>query len=132
LAEHELMVAVRELMAGLDVYRTYRRPGQPVTAEDRRRIEEACRRAEQRNSRLDPESLRFVRDVLLGVYPSDGDGGVSDATREGFARWALAFQQYTGAIMAKSVEDTAFYTFNRLLALNEVGGDPAAFGGTVA
>ncbi len=131
LAEHELMVAVRELMAGLDVYRTYRRPGQPVTVEDRRRIEEACRRAELRNPRLDPESLRFVRDVLLGVYPSDRDSVVADEARAGFERWALAFQQYTGAVMAKAVEDTAFYTFNRLLALNEVGGDPALFGGDV-
>jgi (1->4)-alpha-D-glucan 1-alpha-D-glucosylmutase len=43
----------------------------------------------------------------------------------------LTFQQYTGAVMAKSVEDTAFYVYNRFVALNEVGGDPGAFGGTV-
>jgi (1->4)-alpha-D-glucan 1-alpha-D-glucosylmutase len=45
--------------------------------------------------------------------------------------WVLTFQQYTGAIMAKSVEDTAFYTYNRFIALNEVGGDPGVFGGSV-
>src|SRR6201999_790243 len=41
-------------------------------------------------------------------------------------RFALKLQQFTGPLMAKSLEDTAFYRFHRLLALNEVGGDPAA------
>jgi (1->4)-alpha-D-glucan 1-alpha-D-glucosylmutase len=44
----------------------------------------------------------------------------------------LTFQQYTGAVMAKAVEDTTFYVYNRFVALNEVGGEPAAFGGSVA
>ena len=43
----------------------------------------------------------------------------------------MRFQQFTGPVMAKSVEDTAFYCFNRFAALNEVGGDPARFGVTI-
>jgi (1->4)-alpha-D-glucan 1-alpha-D-glucosylmutase len=46
--------------------------------------------------------------------------------------FVLRFQQLTGAIMAKAVEDTAFYCYNRFIALNEVGGDPSRFGLSVA
>ena len=40
----------------------------------------------------------------------------------------MRFQQLTGAVMAKGVEDTAFYRYHRLTSLNEVGGDPGRFG----
>lgn len=129
LTRHELTAAVREIMAGMEVYRTYRRFGEPCSQEDRHAIQNAFARAVQRNPRADPQAMEFVRDFLVGVYPRPG---TSDAYQEAASAWTLTFQQYTGAVMAKAVEDTAFYTYNRHIALNEVGGDPSRFGGTVA
>ncbi len=59
----------------------------------------------------------LLRDTLLLRSASPGDDDLS-----------LRFQQTTGAVMAKAVEDTFFYTYNRLVSLNEVGGDPGRFG----
>ncbi|HWL14812.1 MAG TPA: malto-oligosyltrehalose synthase [Opitutus sp.] len=126
---HELTVAVRELMAAHGVYRTYRGEDEPLTPQDRHTIERACAVAIARNRRLDAGPFELVRDVLAGDYPGDGVGGF---LRERLVAWVLSFQQYTGAVMAKSVEDTAFYTYSRFVALNEVGGNPGRFGGTVA
>lgn len=128
LTRHELTTAVSEFMAHLPVYRTYRRRQQPVSPQDRRVLEEACARAIAGNPRADPQPFEFVRDLLIGIYP---EAGAPEDYRGNLLNWVLTFQQYTGAVMAKSVEDTAFYTYNRLIALNEVGGDPAIFGGSV-
>jgi (1->4)-alpha-D-glucan 1-alpha-D-glucosylmutase len=128
LTRFELITAVREIMACLHVYRTYRR-GDSMSAEDRRIVSEAVRRAKDRNPRFDPQPFEFVGTLLRGEYPpADAD----EDYRQRLWRWVLSFQQYTGAIMAKSLEDTAFYTYCRFIALNEVGGDPSVFGGTVA
>ncbi|HVU35594.1 MAG TPA: malto-oligosyltrehalose synthase [Opitutaceae bacterium] len=129
LTRYELTVAVREIMAALRVYRIYRRMNAECRPEDAREIEAACERAIRRNPRQDPQPFRFVRDVLIGRYPPPS---ATSEYRQSFWRWVLTWQQYTGAVMAKAVEDTAFYVYNRLIALNEVGGDPAAFGGTPA
>ncbi len=129
LTRHELTVIVREIMASLGVYRTYRRRGGAVSAADRAEIEAACARAIARSPLLDASAFEFVRDILLGAYPPEG---VAPEYRRRLDHWVLTFQQYTGAVMAKAVEDTAFYTYNRLIALNEVGGDPARFGGEPA
>jgi (1->4)-alpha-D-glucan 1-alpha-D-glucosylmutase len=94
---------------------------------DRRVVEKACAIAVQRNARLGPEPFELVRDVLTGVYP--GDSAPAEL-RVQFGDWVLSFQQYTGAVMAKAVEDTSFYTYNRFIALNEVGGNPGRFGGS--
>lgn len=127
LTRHELITAVREIMASLSVYRTYRRNG-AMDEQDRRVVDEACNRAIARNSRFDPHPIEFIRDLLKGDYPGPG---ADDQYRQKLTHWVLTFQQYTGAVMAKSVEDTAFYTYCRFIALNEVGGDPSVFGGTV-
>ena len=129
LTRHELVVAIREIMAGLGVYRIYRRMNAECRPADAREIERACATALRRNPNRDAQAFEFVRDVLIGRYPPPS---ATLDYRVGLWRWVLTFQQYTGAVMAKSVEDTAFYVYNRLVALNEVGGDPAAFGGTVA
>ena len=128
LTQHELRVGIRETMAALDVYRTYREGEEPMSEEDRRIVTAACAAAIRRNARLDPQPFELVRDALTGDYPG-ADGPPEERRR--LAGWALDFQQYTGAVMAKASEDTAFYTYNRFIALNEVGGDPARFGDSV-
>ncbi len=123
----ELSAVIRELLAGFRVYRTYRRQG-PASSTDRAEIEHAASSALARNPRLEPAVIRFVRDVLLGDYP---EPAAVPAHRNAINDWALTFQQYTGAVTAKAVEDTAYYAFNRLIALNEVGGAPGTFGANV-
>jgi (1->4)-alpha-D-glucan 1-alpha-D-glucosylmutase len=125
---HELVVAVREIMAGLRVYRIYRRTNAECRPADAREIEFACAEALRRNPNRDAQAFEFVRDLLIGRYPPPS---ATLDYRVGLWRWVLTFQQYTGAVMAKAVEDTAFYVYNRFIALNEVGGNPARFGGTV-
>ncbi|MES2692816.1 MAG: malto-oligosyltrehalose synthase [Verrucomicrobiota bacterium] len=127
LTRHELVVAIREIMAGLRVYRIYRRMNAQCRPEDTREIERACTEALRRNTSRDAQPFEFVRDLLIGRYPPPS---ASAAFRRSLWKWVLTFQQYTGAVMAKSVEDTAFYVYNRFVALNEVGGHPAVFGGT--
>ena len=125
LTMHDLRVAVREIVAALAVYRTYRRPGQAPDPGDAARIEAACAEAKRRNRALDPVPFEFVRDLLLGRYREDERARALGKTGD---VWTLKFQQATGAVMAKSVEDTAFYVFNRCWALNEVGCEPGRFG----
>lgn len=125
LTRAEMAIALRELIAAFPVYRTYRRLGQPCSAQDRIFIEHAYQAALRRNPRFDAKTLDIVRDVLAGDYPPEG---TAPERREQIERWVLSFQQYTGAIMAKSVEDTVFFVYNRLIALNEVGGEPSEFG----
>ncbi|MGH7997312.1 MAG: malto-oligosyltrehalose synthase [Opitutaceae bacterium] len=125
LSPPELAVALREFIACFPVYRTYRRLGGACSAQDVRAVERAFQEAARRNPRFDGSTLEIVRQVLIGTYPPSG---APAERREQIERWVLSFQQYTGAIMAKAVEDTAFYLYNRLIALNEVGGDPAQFG----
>jgi (1->4)-alpha-D-glucan 1-alpha-D-glucosylmutase len=129
LTRHELVVAIREIMAGLSVYRIYRRMNAECRPDDAREIHRACEEALRRNPNRDAQAFEFVRDLLIGRYPPPS---ATLDFRVSLWRWVLTFQQYTGAVMAKSVEDTAYYVYNRFVALNDVGGDPAAFGGTVA
>ncbi len=119
----ELRMAIRELMAGLAVYRTYIRAGAPVSPADRETIGQAFAAARAAKPRADSEPLEFVRDVLLRDYT-----GPTPEEAVLLQNWISSFQQYTGAVMAKAGEDTAFYIYNRLVGLNEVGGDPAVFG----
>jgi len=119
--------AVRETIACFPVYRTYITPGQPVSEEDRAIIERAVIAAKRRNPALEESVFNFLRDILLFRFPENLD----DEAREAHAHFVLKFQQSTGPIMAKGLEDTAFYIYNRLAALNEVGGEPQHFGFSV-
>ena len=121
----ELGSAIRALLAGFAVYRTYRRKGGPAQGLDRAEIAQAARAAVAIDPRIEPATVNFVRDALLGDYP---EPGAFPPHRDAINDWALTFQQYTGAVTAKAVEDTSYYTYNRLVALNEVGGDPGVFG----
>ncbi len=116
--------AVRETIACFPVYRTYVEPGQPVSDEDRAVIERAVTTAKRRNPALEESVFNFLRDILLFRFPENLD----DEARKEHAHFVLKFQQSTGPIMAKGLEDTAFYIYNRLAALNEVGGEPQHFG----
>ncbi len=120
----ELASAIRALLAGFRVYRTYRRLG-PAEGADREEILRAARAALEIDPRIEPATVGFVRDALLGDYP---EAGAYPPHRDAVEAWALTFQQYTGAVTAKAVEDTAYYTCNRLVGLNEVGGEPGVFG----
>ena len=116
--------AVRETIACFPVYRTYLAPGRPVSDEDRQVIERAVAAAKRRNPVIEESVFNFVRDILLFLFPENLDEGA----RAAHTHFVLKFQQATGPIMAKGVEDTAFYIYNRLAALNEVGGEPQQFG----
>ena len=83
---------------------------------------------EERWRGADVSIFDFLRGVLTGEAADPQD----DASPGGVLHTAMHFQQVTGPVMAKAAEDTAFYRYVRLLALNEVGGDPRRFGMSVA
>ncbi len=114
----EFYDTLRELIVNLPVYRTYVRPEhREAQGDDVRYLTEAAERASQLRPDLDPDLLAFLRDLLLLREPGELE-----------TELAMRVQQLSGAVMAKGVEDTAFYTFNRLISLNEVGGNPERFG----
>jgi (1->4)-alpha-D-glucan 1-alpha-D-glucosylmutase len=119
--------AVRETIACFPVYRTYLAPGQPVSEEDRQIVERAILAAKRRNPGMEESIFNFLGDVLLFRFPLNLDA----AARAEHTHFVLKFQQATGPIMAKGLEDTVFYIYNRLTALNEVGGEPQQFGLTI-
>ena len=118
--------ALKAVLVALDVYRTYAGKG-GASPEDRARVASAVAQARRGWRGPDRDILDFVG-AVLAVDPA-GAGGI-DAER--LAAFARRFQQYSGPVMAKSVEDTAFYRHVRLLSLNEVGGDPERMGTPVA
>jgi (1->4)-alpha-D-glucan 1-alpha-D-glucosylmutase len=124
-----LLDALRELVACFPVYRTYiDAEAGCVSDADRRTVERAVRMAKRRNRATSEEIFDFLRDVLLLRWPASLD----EDARAGFRRFVMKFQQLTGPVMAKGVEDTTFYVYNRLVSLNEVGGEPDRFGVTPA
>ncbi len=114
--------ALGEVIAAFPVYRSYISE-RGVSAADRRHIERAVEEAAARGLAGDASVLRFVRDVLLSA-PTEQDA----ALRRLKLRFVRRFQQFTAPVMAKAMEDTAFYRYNRLVSLNDVGGDPRTFG----
>jgi (1->4)-alpha-D-glucan 1-alpha-D-glucosylmutase len=114
----ELRQALSEVAACFPVYRTYVQPAAVAVAEtDARFIQEAIEAARTHRADLPGDLFDFFRDLLV----SNPSGGPE-------AELVMRFQQLTGPVMAKGVEDTAFYNFHRLVSLNEVGGDPGRFG----
>jgi (1->4)-alpha-D-glucan 1-alpha-D-glucosylmutase len=110
----EIRRAIREVAACFAIYRTYVVPDRnEITEEDISIIERAARCAKDNRQDIDGLLFDFMRDVLtLKVR--------GEKQRE----FVYRFQQFTSPVMAKGVEDTAFYCSNRLVAMNEVGGDP--------
>lgn len=117
-----------ELLAAMPVYRAYVVPGEDAPADAVAVLERA---AEGARSRL-PDGLHADLDAVvrlaLGSPPPGGPEGGDDGGEGGAAReFVVRFQQTSAPIAAKGVEDTAFYRWNRLASLNEVGGDPGRF-----
>jgi (1->4)-alpha-D-glucan 1-alpha-D-glucosylmutase len=127
---------ITEVVACFPVYRTYVDEN-GWTPEDRAVLAQTITRARRRNPAMEATLFDFFREVML---PREVEAEPrSDERREGYPsataaearerlRFAMKLQQYTGPVQAKGLEDTAFYRYNLLLSLNEVGGDPAAFG----
>jgi len=120
---NSLRGALSEIIASFPVYRTYVN-GQDVSAEDHRYVEQAVHAGKRRSNTPDLSVFDFIRRVLLvevnGVEP--------EWYKRAVVRFTMKFQQVTAAVMAKGLEDTAFYRYNRLVSLNEVGGSPGKFG----
>jgi len=115
---------IREVIASLGIYRTYISGPDAIPQRDREYIEAAVADAKLRNPRTAEALFDFIRDVLLLRILND----FRKQDRPAMINWVMKFQQITGPVMAKGVEDTAFYVYNRLVSLNEVGGDPGRFG----
>src|SRR5215475_12948792 len=119
LSRQPLTRALIETTACLPYYRTYIR-GFEVKAQDKIPIERALREAQKRNAQIDQGSFTFLREVLL-LLPGPH---LLPEQRESRLAFVMAWQQFTGPITAKGVEDSALYVYNRLISLNEVGGCP--------
>ncbi len=117
-ARDELREVLVETAVFFPVYRTYLSPSKDLPAPcDEGRICDAIAKAAAQRPDLDTDLFLFLRDLLLLR-----EAGPLEA------ELAMRFQQLTGPVMAKGVEDTALYRFHRLISLNEVGGDPTRFG----
>ncbi|MGA2810342.1 MAG: malto-oligosyltrehalose synthase [Candidatus Acidiferrum sp.] len=114
-----LLEALIETTACVPAYRTYVR-SLDIPAPARDFIERAVGEARARKPHLDPACFDFLRDVLLLANPPH----VLPGQREARLAFVMRWQQFTGPIVAKGVEDTALYVYHPLLSLNEVGGDP--------
>jgi len=117
--------ALREVLAVFPVYRTYVASNQTeVDPQDRRQVTAAIREAKRRNPAISESVFDFIQGVLL----LDRTGGVDNAQQAERQMFVMRFQQLSSPVMAKGVEDTAFYRYYPLASLNEVGGDPSRFG----
>ena len=110
--------ALRETLVGMPVYRTYVDPESGEASLRDREVIGVAVDAGRAHADASPYVMHFLASVLTG------DAGTSPLQRD----FAARFQQVSGALMAKGVEDTVFYRYLRLVALNEVGGDPSHFG----
>ncbi|HSQ15746.1 MAG TPA: malto-oligosyltrehalose synthase [Candidatus Binatia bacterium] len=127
LPRKELRAALIEVTACFPVYRTYARSPE-LSARDIRHIAKALKWAQQRSTEASTPVFDFLRRVLLLEIPPSLDG----AGREDWMRFLMRWQQFTGPIMAKGSEDTSLYIYNRLVSMNEVGGDPSSTGISVS
>jgi (1->4)-alpha-D-glucan 1-alpha-D-glucosylmutase len=126
---NNLTAALREVIASFPVYRTYiSAEDLAPAAADRVVIDVAVDRARRRNPAMSASVFDYVHDILRLHYPENSDATAQQAQR----LFVQKFQQITGPVMAKGLEDTAFYRYTLLASLNEVGGNPDQFGITVA
>jgi (1->4)-alpha-D-glucan 1-alpha-D-glucosylmutase len=118
----EVRRAIREVAACFSIYRTYVVPErEEITEEDRSYISQAVECAKEARQDIDGGLFDFLRDVLTMTAKGRQE-----------SEFLLRFQQFTGPVMAKGVEDTAFYCYNRLTGMNEVGSNPGRHGLSIA
>lgn len=120
---NSLTKALVEVITFFPVYRTYT-CNTEITERDRQSIEHAVSKARRHNLAMGSFIFDFIKDVLLLRCPSGSDE--EDARLR--LDFVMRFQQFTGPVMAKGVEDTACYVYTRLVSLNEVGSSPQQFG----
>lgn len=116
--------ALIDVFAMFPVYRTYV-VDEHIEDADREVIVFAVEAARARSEFPDNAVFDFIRDALSAQLVERAGASYD---RKEVLRFAMRAQQYTGPVTAKSLEDTAFYRYVRLAALNEVGGEPARFG----
>jgi (1->4)-alpha-D-glucan 1-alpha-D-glucosylmutase len=116
--------ALKEFVACCPVYRTYIDSEGTISEDDRRDIEWALAHARRNEGELDPSVFDFLSQLLCGPMLAPHSG----FSRQAVLRCVMRLQQYSGPVMAKGLEDTAFYRYNRFIGLNEVGGTPDRFG----
>ena len=115
--------ALEEIVACFPVYRTYVTE-RGISETDRAYIIEAVVCAKEKSTAAELSVYDFIREVLL----TERVQGHVEYYQRSVMHFAMRFQQYTSALMAKGLEDTSFYRYNRLVSLNDVGGDPLRFG----
>jgi (1->4)-alpha-D-glucan 1-alpha-D-glucosylmutase len=120
---YSLISTIKEVIACFPVYRTYVTSSSPISEHDRRYITEAIQCAKRRAPRVARFVFDFIQKLLL-----QQTSVTTDEEAEERARFIGKFQQITGPVAAKGIEDTALYVHNRLVSLNEVGSDPTQFG----
>ena len=123
---NSLIKSIVEVIACFPVYRTYTNSFE-VLERDRQYIETTINRAKRLNPAISASVFDFIRDVLTLRFSDN----MIDEHKKAWLNFVKRFQQITGPVMAKGVEDTAFYLYNRLVSLNEVGGSPERFGITL-
>ena len=121
-----LQACVVELLVAFSRYRAYVVPGEPAPPEQVAVVDAATEAARRHVPEEAHDALDLVRELVLGRPAGRGPRSGRDAARR--AEFVVRFQQTCGPVMAKGVEDTAFYRWHRLVALNEVGGDPTHVG----
>ena len=119
--------ALQALLVEFDVYRAYVTPGSPAPVASLTRINDAVTRASEAAPDV-AEEISVLGELASGVALTLPDAGQRPAVAELLTEFVTRFQQTAGPVMAKGVEDTAFYRYHRLTTLNEVGGDPGVFG----
>jgi (1->4)-alpha-D-glucan 1-alpha-D-glucosylmutase len=121
--------ALREYVACLPIYRTYVEgtTAADVDERDRQYIESTIARAQRRAPSLNRSLFQFLRDILLLRHAAE----LPEEARRDRVELVRKLQQVTGPVTAKALEDSAFYVYQRLVSLNEVGWDPTAFGVSV-
>ena len=117
--------AIKAIVAAFSIYRTYIELETAGDSADQRALAQAVARARRAGSGVDPTVFEFLHQLLSGRLTAKPKSGFNRAS---VRRLAMKLQQYSGPVMAKGLEDTAFYRYNRLIALNEVGGEPERFG----
>ena len=123
---YSLIKSIVDVIAHFPVYRTYINSFE-VSEQDRQYIESAISRAKRQNPAISTSVFDFIRDVLLLRFTDN----MNEEHKLVWLDFVMRFQQISGPAMAKGVEDSAFYVYNRLVSLNEVGGSPDRFGITM-